>query len=226
MNINDPTSNHSNQKDPKQFQKPSEKPIESAPLTPPPLSSPSDKQVYSTDFPQPSKVYTTESVDTAQISGQNQKSSTNYSQKERNNQKTQHDTFEDQSRDSFRNVRDSQKVEELYENKTSNKEQTIAYILLALGLFFLLFFNNLFGGLLIGMVAGYYFASEIVYYIRNINQVIRGQDQVRYVVLTALVLGFFIAAPGIFIGAAIVAAFKHVMFGPKDPSNRNDSYKI
>jgi hypothetical protein len=77
------------------------------------------------------------------------------------------------------------------------------------------------GGLLIGMVAGYYFSSEIIYYIRNIGQIIGGQDQLRYVVLTALLLGLFIAAPGIFIGAAIVATFKQVMFGSRDHSNHD-----
>ena len=100
---------------------------------------------------------------------------------------------------------------DIFNYARSNKEQTITYILLAIGLLCLLFLNNLFGGLIIGMVAGYYFAEEIIYYIRNIGQVVKGQDQVRYIVLTALLLGLFIAAPGIFIGALIVAAFKKVL---------------
>lgn len=93
----------------------------------------------------------------------------------------------------------------------TNKEQAIAYVILALGLLFLLFYNNLLGGLLIGMVAGYYFSNEIIYYIRNIAQIVGGQNQLRYVILTAVILGLFIAAPGIFIGALIVAVFKNVI---------------
>ena len=89
-------------------------------------------------------------------------------------------------------------------------------VLLAIGLLFLLFFNNLLGGLIIGMVAGYYFASEIVYYIRSIGQIMGGQNQLHYVILTAILLGLFIAAPGIFIGALIVASFKQVFCGPSD----------
>ena len=114
----------------------------------------------------------------------------------------------------------SKKKDELFAYAKSNKEQTIAYILLVFGLLFLLFFNNLLGGLIIGMVAGYYFAAEIVYYIRNMGQILGGQNQLRYVILTALLLGLFIAAPGIFIGALIVASFKQVFYGPGDNLNK------
>jgi uncharacterized membrane protein len=106
----------------------------------------------------------------------------------------------------------SKKVEFSFEYAKSNKEKVITYILLVLGLL-LLFFNNMLGGLLIGVVAGYFFDSEIIYYIRNLNQIISGQEHIRYVVLTALVLGLLIAAPGIFIGAVIIAIFKQVLFG-------------
>lgn len=115
------------------------------------------------------------------------------------------------------------KGDDIFAYAKSNKEQAIAYVLLALGLLFLLFFNNLLGGLIIGMVAGYCFAREIIYYLRNIGQVIGGQDQLRYVVLTAVILGLFIEAPGIFIGALIVAAFKNAMCGPCDTSKPNGS---
>jgi hypothetical protein len=222
MNTNDPKSSQDpNELSKKSPDKSSEGP--SLPITPP-LASPNEpKRTYpnGSSPSEPSKVYTTEPLDTARIPGDEMKTSGSYSQKNREGQKTRQETFEDRTRDSFRNFRDSKKIEELYDYAQTNKEQTIAYILLALGLLFLLFFNNMLGGLLIGMVAGYYFSSEIFYYIRNIGQIIGGQDQLRYVVLTALLLGLFIAAPGIFIGAAIVATFKQVMFGSKDHSNHN-----
>lgn len=117
----------------------------------------------------------------------------------------------------------AKKSDDFFAHVKSNQEQVIAYILLAFGLVFLLFVNNLLGGLIIGMVAGYYFAFEIIYYIRNIGQIAGGQSQLRYVVLTALLLGLFIAAPGIFIGALIVASFKNAMCGPSDKSRPNGS---
>ena len=98
----------------------------------------------------------------------------------------------------------------------SHKEQTIIYLLLAAGLLILFFFNNLLGGLIIGGVTGFYFASEIICYLRNLGQIVRGNDQLRYVILTALLLGLFIEAPGIFIGALIVALFKQVFTDSDD----------
>ena len=88
----------------------------------------------------------------------------------------------------------------------------IAYVLLALGLALILFANILLGGLLIGMVAGYYFSNEMSYFVRNLGQLIGGQDQLRYTILAALTLGLFLEAPGIFIGAIIVALFKQLIF--------------
>jgi hypothetical protein len=197
MNTQGPKSS----KDPNQSsQKPSERRSNE--------SSPNNSSDSSQSYNKPSseefsKIYTTEPLDTARISDNDAKSS----ESKKDNQSSEGKNRQDHPK----------KVDELYDYARSNKEQTITYILLALGLLFLLFFNNLLGGLIIGMVAGYYFAAEIVYYIRNIGQIIGGQDQLRYVVLTALLLGLFIAAPGIFIGAAIVAAFKQVMAGPNVP---------
>lgn len=229
------TNNSKSSKDPRQAsQKPSEKQAkEPSPLTTPPLSSPNEptraypadsSRNFSSDPSQyaysqknssnePSKVYTTEPLDTARISGDEKKSSINFSQKEGEYQKVNQEETEDKTDKSHRINRDSNKINELYGYATSNKEQTITYILLIIGLFSLLFFNYMLGGLIIGMVAGYYFASEIVYAIRNISHILGDQNQLRSIVLAGLLLGLFIAAPGIFIGAAIVTAFKQVMFG-------------
>ncbi len=216
----------------KESKQPSDKPSEklqgeNSP-TNPPLSSPneptsnyptnhahtfsSDPSKYSYgDNPNPKdspKVYTTEPLDTARVSSED----VNY-QKERESQKAYQENVEDKAHENMSN-RNSKKTDDFYQYAASHKEHTIAYVLLALGLLFLLFFNNLLGGLIIGMVAGYYFAPEIIYYLRNISQVAGGQDQLRYVVLTAILLGLFIAAPGIFLGAIIVATFKQVFTGP------------
>lgn len=117
---------------------------------------------------------------------------------------------EEKVSDKIHNIGDSRKVDEIYHYAKQNKEQTITYILLVLGLL-ILFFNNLIGGFIIGMVAGYYFAPEIVYYVRNIKQIFSGPDQLRYIVLSGLLLAFLIAAPGVFIGAVIVAALKQLL---------------
>ena len=104
---------------------------------------------------------------------------------------------------------------EFYTNMAVHREKIIVYALMIIGLLLVLFTSNLLGGLMIGMVAGYYFASEIIGFIRNIAQIVRGQDQLRYVILATVSLALFIEAPGIFIGAIIVATFKQVMTGPQ-----------
>lgn len=114
-----------------------------------------------------------------------------------------------------RNESFSKRSEDFFAYARSNKEQTIAYVLLILGLLFFLFFNALVGELLIGGVAGYYFAPEIVSYIQSLGQILGGQNQLRYAILAVLVLVLIFAAPGIFIGALVVAAFKQVFRGPK-----------
>src|SRR5262249_11880001 len=93
------------------------------------------------------------------------------------------------------------------------REQLIVYLLLFIGLLLTFFGNILVGGLLIGMVAGYYFSGPIIYFVRNLNQIFKGQDQIHYLILAVLAIGLFLDAPGIFIGALVVAAFKHVISG-------------
>lgn len=110
----------------------------------------------------------------------------------------------------------NQKPKDFYSYLTTHREHTIIYLLLIIGLLVILFTNNLIGGLIIGMVAGYYFASEIIYFVRNLGQILGGQDQLRYAVLAALAIGLFIEAPGILIGAIVVAAFKQVMTGVQE----------
>jgi hypothetical protein len=129
--------------------------------------------------------------------------------------KTQTEQVGDKIKGTFKQLKDSRQVDDLYNYAVSNKEKTIAYTLLALGLIILLFVDDLFGGLIIGLVAGYYYSREIVYFIRNLPQFFEGQDQVRYVVALVLVIGLLFVAPGIILGAAVLAAFKQII-------NRNE----
>lgn len=107
----------------------------------------------------------------------------------------------------------SEKGEEFCNYVKSHKCQAGAYGLLIVGVLLLLLGNHWLGGLILGAVTGYYFASDIVYYLRNLKNTFSGQEQVRYVILSALLLGLFIAVPGIFIGAVVVATLKQVISG-------------
>lgn len=245
MNVGDSKSSQ-NQDQPSL--NPSEKePKEQEPVTTPaipPLSSPEENfpsepsRDYSSDpsqyaYPsQPSSeepvktssteshTYTAEPIDTGRISSEEKRSSS-FSQNEQEKEKIFRETADDKTKDSSWAFRDTKRMDELYRYAVSDKVQTITYILLILGLLLMIFYNNLLGGLIIGMVTGFYFASEIIYAIRNVGQVIGRQDYVRYIVLAAFFLGLFIAAPGIFIGSIIVAAFKQLIEGPRSSTRNN-----
>jgi len=89
-------------------------------------------------------------------------------------------------------------------------EQYIGYIVLILGLI-ILFFHQFIGGLLIGIVAGYFFSKEIVPYLRSLQHLFREPIRTQNVILTGTLLGVLICAPGIIIGAFIVAVLKQVI---------------
>ncbi len=124
------------------------------------------------------------------------------------------ETMGDKIKSGFKNVKDSRQVDDLYHYAVSNKEKTITYTLLILGLLIIMFFsNNALGGIIIGLVSGYYFSEEIVNFARHIPRFFEGQDQLRYIVLGALALALLIQVPGIIVGGIVAAAFKYVMGG-------------
>jgi ABC-type multidrug transport system fused ATPase/permease subunit len=99
------------------------------------------------------------------------------------------------------------KIESFYDYAKQNKWDTTAYVVLLLGLI-LMFFIPFIGSLLVGLIAGLYFSKEIVYAAKNAKQLIYEAGNVRSLVFLGTALAFLIAAPGIFIGAAIVASIK------------------
>lgn len=91
-----------------------------------------------------------------------------------------------------------------------NLRDTIAYILLLLGIIWL-FFNPFYGGLLIGAVNGFYFSDEILNFIKMLKEDIDNYGTAKSLLLAGTLLAFFISAPGIFIGAALFIVLKEVL---------------
>lgn len=89
----------------------------------------------------------------------------------------------------------------------NNTRDVVAYVLLVIGII-MLFFQPLYGGLLIGLVAGIYFSREIIRFVKNCENMIEEEGVVRSIILCGTVLAFFISAPAIFIGAAVVVVLK------------------
>lgn len=119
-------------------------------------------------------------------------------------------SFEDKVKDQMKNVRGT-KEEDFMNYAKDNKESLATYALLIVGLLSLLF-SNLVGGIIIGAVAGYYFSLEITSFLRGIKNFFSGQDRLRSLSFIALLVALLFASPGIFIGAAIVAAVKQQFF--------------
>lgn len=116
----------------------------------------------------------------------------------------------DKVSETLSNLKQNEQIESLYRYAQDNTRDTVAYVLLILGIIFL-FFKPLWGGALIGLVVGIYLYNEIITLIKNINGFIEEQGMVRSLVLGGMFLGFFISAPMIFVGAAIGLGFKHLI---------------
>lgn len=115
------------------------------------------------------------------------------------------ESVENKFKDTMQNIRKS----EFFSYACCNREQTITYIVLALGIILLLTDFWFIGGLIVGGVVGYHFSMEVIDFLRNIRQIFEGPDRLRYIVLTGLLIGFLITSPGIVIGIILVALIKH-----------------
>lgn len=93
--------------------------------------------------------------------------------------------------------------------------ETITYVLLVLGIV-LLFFDQLYGGILVGLITGIYFGDEIVGYIKSWSSATDSKKVARNLILAGIALALFISAPAIFLGAAIAIAVKQLFVGAND----------
>lgn len=99
------------------------------------------------------------------------------------------------------------KIESFYDYAKQNKWDTAAHAVMLFGLI-LMFFIPFSGALLVGLITGLYFSKEIAYAVKNRKQLIYEAGTVRSLVFLGTAVAFLIAAPGVFIGAAIVSAIK------------------
>jgi len=108
--------------------------------------------------------------------------------------------------------------DDLFSYARSNPRDTIAYVLLIVGII-LLFSGGYFfwGGVLIGLVLGFYFGQDLMDLFKNSNEIAERIGFVKLLVVAAVVLAFFVAAPGIYIGAAIALGVKQLAYPDDKP---------
>ena len=91
---------------------------------------------------------------------------------------------------------------------------TVAYVFSIVGIL-LFFFEPFYGGLIIGIITGLFFNDEIMIFVKTTKSKIVEQDYFKelgtHIILAALALAFFISAPGIFLGAAVVVGLKKLI---------------
>ena len=107
-------------------------------------------------------------------------------------------------------IKKDPKIESLITYAKKNTWDTVAYILMLLGIVWI-FLNSFYGGILVGLVAGIYYGNEIVEFVKSANKKINEIGIPQALILGLTIVAFFILAPGIFIGAAISAGIKHVV---------------
>jgi len=95
------------------------------------------------------------------------------------------ESFKERLTKKLDNLKNNESVDGLFNFAKSNTKDTLAYILLIIGII-LMFFEPRSGGLLIGLITGLYFSDEIIDIIKNFNGLIEEQGLVRVLVLAAL----------------------------------------
>ena len=109
--------------------------------------------------------------------------------------------------DALEKLKKNQKIEGIYNYASNNTRDTIAYILMIVGIV-LLFSHPFYGGLIVGLIFGYYFSNELYNIVKSANDLIEQHGMVRSLILGGLLLALFVAEPAIFIGAAIAVILK------------------
>lgn len=124
-------------------------------------------------------------------------------------------SFKEKFEESFARLKASEKMTNIGSFATSNTRDSIAYVILIIGII-LLFFHAFYGGLLIGIISGFYFSSELIAFIKSANQLIDEQGIVRSLIAGGVLLAFLISAPAIFIGMIIAIAIRQILFPEKE----------
>ena len=112
--------------------------------------------------------------------------------------------------ETFEKLKNNKNVDGLLDYARTNTKDTIAFVLLIIGLLWMLgqAFN---GGILVGLVVGFYFSRELIGFVKDFNANIEKRGLAKTVILAGAALALFFLAPGIFIGAAIMVALKYLL---------------
>lgn len=110
-------------------------------------------------------------------------------------------------------IKQNENVEHMLNFAKTNTRDTIAYVFLFVGIL-LMFFGSFWGGLIVGVICGIYFADTFIAWLVNFKNYIETEGLIRVMILSALGLGLLIQAPAIFLGVILTVTIKY-LFGGK-----------
>lgn len=105
-------------------------------------------------------------------------------------------------------------ADKIYQFARSNTQDTVAYVILFIGII-LLFFRPEWGGILVGAVGGFYYSQEIMSMVLDVNTFIDREGMIRSLILGGLLLAFLIQSIWLFVGLAVGVAIKQILFTTK-----------
>ena len=129
------------------------------------------------------------------------------------NQKPEEQPTKDKFKETLENLKKPESYENLVSFAKSNTQDTIAFVLMVIGIMWIFLSGGIYAGILVGLVAGFYFADEIILNVRSLNETIQKVGMTHALILGGMFVALFIAAPGIFIGAAVAAGLKQIIKG-------------
>jgi hypothetical protein len=119
---------------------------------------------------------------------------------------------------SFRSMRSEKKESASYDAILDyikgNTKDSIAYVLMVIGLLLMLF-GSYYGSFLIGLIFSLYFVNEIAFAVTHAKEFIEEYGLVKSLVLAGTLLGIFFKVPFLFVGIAIVIGIR-VFLWPED----------
>ena len=94
----------------------------------------------------------------------------------------------------------------------NHTRETVAYVLLIVGIILMALNESIYGGMLVGLVTGIYFGDDIVNYIKQwkMSSPNQSQDLAKHIISLGIAIAFFIVAPAIYLGAAVSIGIKQL----------------
>ncbi|MEX1013128.1 MAG: hypothetical protein WD595_04915 [Waddliaceae bacterium] len=117
--------------------------------------------------------------------------------------------------DTLEKLKKNENVDTIVNYAQTHVLDTVAYILLVIGIIWS-FFHPVFGGLLVGLIAGWYFYVEIYAIVKGFQEYIDVQGTEKSIVLGAVLLVLLVQAPGVVIGALLMSLIRGVLTTKSD----------